>query len=546
MPLVPTIPSLRAGLWATAVAVAAVVPAAARERIAMPYSCHVQGGRVMVGPAPEQQFLVSTPRQQQPYTFCINDDPGRCRTWMTHRFNMVCGGKDVPWIDVVAAAASSGPGLAHFRARVEHGRLALELGPRPDMLARCHGGPRFLGGRMRPGAEPGSGCPPDLQERHRRPVVVFPAGFAPMGIASARVVLGPEPVATQPALIGPAKPSGPPAPAVTVAALPPAVVAEPPRKPDKPEKAEKPERLEQAGTAIDSVSLGPLGTQPIELKRLDLEVEAKPRTQLRISVPKPDAPAVLPAAELPPVQRVAARETSIIPLAPWTTVVSPVALPKELAGLASAPFMAYTLAAVLSLSLLLAALYARRQIAGRAADDPRGTAATRLDEQQLFEIVRSTTHQQLDGVRSAIRALSAAPPLRSAITDAMHVLERRYQSILQTAPADDETRRRTRARLERVLHDLRRLREIGESAVVSFTATGRMVRELPRTRLEAFEMLGVNPDVDMKILKKLVDALRQSWHPDLAKSDDDRRIRDERIKEINIAWELIVGKRADG
>ena len=45
------------------------------------------------------------------------------------------------------------------------------------------------------------------------------------------------------------------------------------------------------------------------------------------------------------------------------------------------------------------------------------------------------------------------------------------------------------------------------------------------------------------IAKKLVDALRMNWHPDHAKDDADRCQREDRIKEINIAWELINGKR---
>jgi curved DNA-binding protein CbpA len=37
----------------------------------------------------------------------------------------------------------------------------------------------------------------------------------------------------------------------------------------------------------------------------------------------------------------------------------------------------------------------------------------------------------------------------------------------------------------------------------------------------------------------VVDGLRQSWHPDHAKDEPDRQRREERIKQINIAWDLI-------
>ena len=66
---------------------------------------------------------------------------------------------------------------------------------------------------------------------------------------------------------------------------------------------------------------------------------------------------------------------------------------------------------------------------------------------------------------------------------------------------------------------------------------------LPRTTSEAYEALGVNAEVSDGVLKKIVDALRMSWHPDHARDDDDRLMREDRIRQINIAWDLINGKR---
>ena len=66
---------------------------------------------------------------------------------------------------------------------------------------------------------------------------------------------------------------------------------------------------------------------------------------------------------------------------------------------------------------------------------------------------------------------------------------------------------------------------------------------MPRTRAEAYSLLGVNPDVSEPVLKKLSDALRMSWHPDLARDDFDRAMREDRIKQINIALELIRSEK---
>ena len=73
---------------------------------------------------------------------------------------------------------------------------------------------------------------------------------------------------------------------------------------------------------------------------------------------------------------------------------------------------------------------------------------------------------------------------------------------------------------------------------------GRDDRAIPKTRAEAFEVLGVNPNASEASLKRTVDALRMGWHPDHAKDDADKIMREERTKQINIAWDLIVGKRA--
>jgi DnaJ-domain-containing protein 1 len=64
-------------------------------------------------------------------------------------------------------------------------------------------------------------------------------------------------------------------------------------------------------------------------------------------------------------------------------------------------------------------------------------------------------------------------------------------------------------------------------------------------RAAAYAVLGANPEVDATTLKKLVDALRRAWHPDLARDETDRLKREERIKQINVAWDLIQGRRLE-
>jgi hypothetical protein len=72
--------------------------------------------------------------------------------------------------------------------------------------------------------------------------------------------------------------------------------------------------------------------------------------------------------------------------------------------------------------------------------------------------------------------------------------------------------------------------------------------EIPQTREQALQILGmgVTPDVHDAAIKKIVDGLRQSWHPDHAQSLEERQLRELRMKQINAAWEIICGKRALG
>ncbi len=57
--------------------------------------------------------------------------------------------------------------------------------------------------------------------------------------------------------------------------------------------------------------------------------------------------------------------------------------------------------------------------------------------------------------------------------------------------------------------------------------------------------MGVAPEINETAIKKIVDGLRLSWHPDYASSPQDRELRELRMKQINAAWEIIVGRRAN-
>ena len=67
---------------------------------------------------------------------------------------------------------------------------------------------------------------------------------------------------------------------------------------------------------------------------------------------------------------------------------------------------------------------------------------------------------------------------------------------------------------------------------------------LPSTRKEALQVLGASPEDGEEMLKKIVKTLRQTWHPDRTNREEERLIRERKLKQINVAWDIIRGKRA--
>ena len=66
---------------------------------------------------------------------------------------------------------------------------------------------------------------------------------------------------------------------------------------------------------------------------------------------------------------------------------------------------------------------------------------------------------------------------------------------------------------------------------------------LPKTRAEALNVLGVDPLARRDKIKSTVTRLRRALHPDYAFDDEDRDLRERRLKQINVAWEIVSAKR---
>jgi len=66
---------------------------------------------------------------------------------------------------------------------------------------------------------------------------------------------------------------------------------------------------------------------------------------------------------------------------------------------------------------------------------------------------------------------------------------------------------------------------------------------LPSTLVEALNVLGASPETGLDMLKILVKGLRRRWHPDHALNEEDRRARERKLKQINVAWDIVCGER---
>lgn len=146
--------------------------------------------------------------------------------------------------------------------------------------------------------------------------------------------------------------------------------------------------------------------------------------------------------------------------------------------------------------------------------------------------------------REAVEAVPSAN-LREILSNDLAAVQRRLLSADLTADVADERWALVKPVVTKALGDLERIARIIAGVLSSqprpeqAAAQQVAVAAVPETVSQAFEMLGVNPEATRTVVKKVVDGLRQSWHPDHARDAEDRARREERMKQINSAWDLI-------
>lgn len=172
-----------------------------------------------------------------------------------------------------------------------------------------------------------------------------------------------------------------------------------------------------------------------------------------------------------------------------------------------------------------------------------GAAPTTSDETANALLILQA---RLIEVEFAVASLAPHLLLRDVLSTETAAIRARADDIQRQASR--RSAQKTAAILRNLLRELDRIGRIARSADQAATDNSEAAhvdeQASPQTMADAYRILGINPDAAPVVAKKLVDALRMSWHPDHARDEGDRRIRESRMKQINAAWDLVKSQRA--
>lgn len=475
----------------------AVLSAGARadELLVMPYSCRVVGGQPVLTPSEDQGHAVIGRREQREFRACSPVNPDFCHRWTVHRFDLDCGGKRVPWIEVAAAAGDRQDG----RAFVADGRLELEMPARWSLPAHspC--------ARERDVEEDRFGalarfCS-ERSARARRLTVAMPAGFAPLlGIDGIFVT----------------DPAG-------------------------------------RGAVADAAPQGlGAGSEPRDLEPRNKAPRAEAPSPPPEPVKKKAAPSPLPDSGRSKETEVAAAKATPAP--------APKQEPEPSAPAASetpAPKLAPVMPTIINSELVSAPPSAKKpepdpvdtssDLAARTDSQVAGSSATAPDHPSVSNIEVSALPDSHPGWRLDANVTTVSVAGLALLLLLSLVIVRRRQapllardiSAVSFGSGADRPAAGALVPFENAATDVGApLPPAGPPVPIGDA--------MPRTREEALTILGMGiaPDVNETAIKKIIDGLRLSWHPDHARDPEDRKLRELRLKQINAAWDIIAARRA--
>lgn len=558
--------------------------AAAGESLVLPFKCSVEGGSVRLAPAREQALAIAGARQERVVLACAQGRPVQCRTMIAHNFAVMCGGERVSWMRV--AEAIGGRRASRVWREGEQLNITLrEDDPDGAVASAAPCTPRQSGGLPEVAAPGGDKLvEPVVQQpckmaTARELQFVLPAGFAPVSHFGARIVAaavagGIAPDATAKVHRAPVLAAAARADSATLATrqqlLERTILTEPladidvapaPRQDVAKDRDGRPNLVGQeraAGHVLrpgSSVSAGAAETTTSTPVQKPVAVKDAPHRVLSAWSATVTSKA---ASVSPDVDRTASFSlampeqvsTSHRDVMLWLILTSLFVTTGWMAW--SRPQRFAVLARRVSggvLEGLLEKAPGARLVSGTFSRIFGGLASLRPagaqgDRSTSGGFPAAGLEAAIGGVYGVVGALPSDLPLRSVLDDEMQRVRQRL-AVVKAASVNGQIP----APAFRVLmRDLERIRRIGESARDGVAASARGAAagpasgQMPRNRAEALHLLGLNASVSEATVKKCVDALRMSWHPDLAHDAADLAKREERIKQINAAMDLICEK----
>jgi hypothetical protein len=484
---------------ALSVSLSAGSVAQAREQLVMPFDCRIEQGQPKLSPAADKAYPIIGSRDEQMLTSCGFSPSTGCRTMLAHRFDISCGGSRVSWMRIVGAIGNT----AAVRSWIKGDRLTVELPTQDAPVAKpaCFEGPSRLGvstGQGRRGVLVSNTCLPQ-RGKTRFDQMVLPAGYAPVGEMGARLV-----------------PSSPAGNVPDVAAGAASAPAEP---------SLIPVAVTSDETVIAKAYPDP-GWKPL-LKPVTREAGLVPAALGSEWV------TIVRSGDDPMAEAAAAGGAFGAGSWVWLLVSMTVATVTVIVCSRTSPAWAVKAAAI---SPNLPMLLARLGLIDLGAVRFDGGVDRNLTGAGL------AVAAILDQAEAEVAQLKDAGPLREVLFSELALVEQRLTNVDATAAEGQEAEAKCAPQFRVLVRDLQRIRRIAESAAASFSCA-REPTILPKTTSEAYAILGVNPEVSESVLKKIIDALRMSWHPDHARDEADRCLREDRIRQINIACDLISQNR---
>ena len=476
--------------------------AGAVEAVRLPMSCTYVGNKVMLAPTPSDQLhVIVGEREHKTIRGCW---AGKCRNWEVHRFDLLCGGRQMSWrlvagqlINLVSPERREGP----FRTRLEPWELRAAFAD-PDFAPVEEFGGRILllaDKSMLPPSAGREGAPP-------KAVMATEIASPPPGSPKS------EPDAASP------KVEPPKAAAAAISH------AEPPHTPG----------AAHAETTNIAPSAGKADPTPAD-------VATPPRVDGSKRDVNPASEPVAVPAEATAANRPPADPSSAPPL-------------NAIARLFSIALISMLLLIIVLLVIFGAMMWRKsgffrpRKSGGiiRAVYE-NGVDQAEPDAEASAEACRELMKEvaaELVKAMNAVNGLRRVPALQTAMHVELESIRRSlgFTPQVRGTPGEKKDWRQIKLQLVTSLQGTQRIIALAEAARTSFSVHPAAL-EVITTRLEAYAFLGVNANSSDIVLKKAVNALRECWHPDLATNEEDRRLREIRIKQINVAWDLITGKQ---